>query len=183
MHHKWTVASRKVCLEVSYLAICISLLTACLPRAVLRRLFNLQIFGGNDLGGIVGQVKDMRDDVVMSAPSQRRQLRGKPRLGPLDHTHVEKLDFVIFSGGFSQSQYLRERVIAAVGEDVDLRLKDLGLNECTEGTRFRMAEDAQLCVCKGLLLHHASRLATPAPLVEPKRPKFWFSMSSVFGRK
>lgn len=140
-------------------------------RGVFERMLDHQILGTTGLDGIAGQAVTMRDDLFVRCPTRSARYRKINDLEVKVGYEPLGLDFVIFTGGFSQYTRLRQKVEEAVKTSAD-SISDCGLAQTTESTSFfgwkqselktnvpdRMAWNPQIFVCFGLVLHHIDEL-------------------------
>lgn len=126
-------------------------------------------------GGIVGQIVDMCDDLFVNTPSRRYAFRKKMGWRPADSDHVERLDFIIASGGLCNSAYLRKEVQRGVDARLhNARFENDGITETTRKTHYIPVSEPQMSVCRGLLLAHQTRGAVAS--------KRWTLFSKLFKR-
>lgn len=143
----------------------------------------MQILGGDKTGpGILGQIVNMREDLVVRSPSRSQEYRESLGLPPVRLDYVDRLDFFLFIGGLCGSKYLQEQIRKGVTAPVEATLKGLHLDECTKDTKFRTVRMPQLCVCQGLVRAHLHALGTPKPLARAGPSSKWAFISSFFSK-
>ncbi|KAL8381164.1 hypothetical protein RB595_005447 [Gaeumannomyces hyphopodioides] len=147
-----------------------------LSRSAFTDLFDRQIHGdGGETRGIVGQIVNMRDDLYVKCASMSAAHTPRERDDGPSLRSVDRLDFVVFSGGMGASEYVRAEIESALRQEPHPALRFL--NDTTRDMKYLVADQPQLCVCQGLVRTRIRELEGE------KEGRFWIFKRPAFMRQ
>ncbi|KAL8346759.1 hypothetical protein RB601_003527 [Gaeumannomyces tritici] len=119
-------------------------------RSAITALFDRQIYGhGDESRGIIGQIRNMLDDLWVSCASRTTEHTLRERDAGKWPQYADRLDFLVFAGGMGANAYVQDKIKAGLEREQPPALGML--SNITAGVQYVVAESPQHCVSQGLV--------------------------------